>query len=263
MAAFNPTTASITSDVSFGLGLLASFGPKVDVVGIYATPGSSTSSGSGSSTSSGSGSSGKNILATLSNNTLVSSLLGKGSTTAGFGQMFANARPLKATVRETSKVMEHPVETGSMFSDFHIINPIEIDLPLLVVNKSAGGIASLFGAGSNSNYATTYAQIRQAFINATPLTIKTRTGSYQNMIISDMPHEEEPEMFNAIVILLRLRQVLLFKAGSTNLQNSYQPLNPNNSNTLASGLQQVAAIGTKLLTTGLSVMSYSALAKRL
>ena len=79
---------------------------------------------------------------------------------------------MKATVRETSKVMEHPVETGIMLSDHHIINPVEIDIPLIVTSSSTGLLGALLG-NLATNYAATYAQIRQAFYNATPLTVKT------------------------------------------------------------------------------------------
>src|ERR1700710_65297 len=69
-------------------------------------------------------------------------------------QVYVQARPLKASVRETSKIMDHPVETGVVLSDHHIINPVEIDLPLII---------------SSQYYAQTFSQIRQAFVNATAL----------------------------------------------------------------------------------------------
>lgn len=231
------TLAALTSDLSFGLGLLASSGAKVDVVGIY----SAVAAGPQAPAPSGLAS----LLSSLGNNSVINSVLGKSSTTPGFGQQFVNARPMRATVRETSKVMEHPVETGSMIADHHIINPVEIDLPLIVQSQY---------------YAVTYAQIRQNFINATLLTVKTRTGSYQNMIIADMPHEEDAEMYSAISIGLHLKQVLLYTPGATTLQSGYSPALAVNSNTVQSGLQQAVALTTKLGTTALSAASYLAVA---
>ena len=238
----NFTPASVVADITYGLGLLSSFGNKVDIVGIYSNGGGSTS-GAPLNIPSTAG-----LAASFGNSSIINSILGLSSTTAAFGQMFVNARPLKATVRETSKVMEHPVETGSIISDHHIINPVEIDIPVIVTAQ---------------NYASTYTQIRQAFINATLLSVKTRTGTYQNMIIAEMPHEEESEMYNAIVIALRLRQVLIFTPGASNLQSGYQPLNAANNNTISSGLQAGVTLSGKLLTTATSIGSYAALARRL
>lgn len=219
---------ALESDLSFGLGLLSSFGQKVDVVGIYAngSAGGATSSGLSSS--------------------VFNSLIGATGVTAAFGQMFADARPLKATVRETSKVMEHPAETGVMLGDHHVINPVEIDIPLVVK-------APL--------YAATYTQIRQAFVAATLLSVKTRVGTYPNMIVADMPHEEDADMYDAITIGLHLKQVQYVTQDGSPAQ-SFQPLAPADSNTIASGLQSAGTLGTQLLSAAGSVSSYAAVLKK-
>lgn len=222
------TLSSIESDVVYGLGLLSSFGVKVDVVGIY----------SGSDTT--------NTPSAVASSGIFNSIINAIIPNTSFGQLFANARPLKATVRETSKVMEHPVETGVMLADHHIINPVEIELPLWIQAQ---------------NYAGTYIQIRQAFINATPLTVKTRTGVYNSMIIVDMPHDEDPDIFDAIILTLRLRQVIIVVPGTTTVQSNYQPLSPLNSNTIASGLQAAIAPASQLLSAASGVASYANLAK--
>jgi len=230
------TPASLISNVSLGLGLLASLGPNVDVVGIY-----SNGAGQGGAASS-TGLSGLSV-------SILNSILGTTNTTASIGQLFVNARPLKATVRETSKIMEHPVETGAVLADHHIINPVEIDLPLLVTSEF---------------YAATYSQIRQNFINATPLAIKTRVGVFSDMVIADMPHEEDPDMFDAITIALHLKQSIFVvpgngtQVGGTVL--NYQPLDATNSNTVDAGLQQGATLGTQLLASASGISTYAALA---
>ena len=244
------TTNAIISDISYGIGLLSSFGQQVDVVGIYANNGASNATVPGGG-----------LFGTGISSSIISSIVGQPLSAAqpGVGQLFQNARPMKATVRETSKVMEHPVETGIMLSDHHIINPVEIDIPLIVTSSSTGLLGALLG-NLATNYAATYAQIRQAFYNATPLTVKTRTGAYSNMIIADMPHEEDPEMFDIITIALHLRQVL-YAASLTNSPPAFQPLNSINGNTTPSGLQQGTAVAGQLLTAGTAVASYANLGK--
>lgn len=226
------TFAALAADVNFGLGFLNSFGQRVDVVGIYANGPSNPSS---------------LVPAPPLASGLINSIIGNTGQQPPFGQMFADARPMKALIRETSKVMDHPVETGAILSDHHIINPVEIDLPLIVGSQS---------------YAATYNQIRQAFINATPLSIKTRVGVYSDMIIADMPHEEDADMFDVITIALRLKQVIFVVPGGGTLVN-FQPADPVNLSTIASGLQSATALGSQLLTAATSVASYAALARRL
>lgn len=224
----NFTPSGFVADAVYGLGLLSSFGQQVDVVGIYANGANNIGSPTGGPSS-----------------TILNSITGTTEGNAAFGQLFVNARPLKATVRETSRVMNHPVESGVILSDHHIINEVEIELPLIVTAQF---------------YAATFSQIRQAFINATPLSVKTRVGVYSNMIIADMPHEEDAEMYDAITLALRLRQVIYILPGSNQTAQNFQPADPLNSNTVASGLQQAAALGTRLLTSAGSVASYVNLA---
>src|SRR4051812_11635107 len=80
----------------------------------------------------------------------------------GFNQVFADARPLKALLRETSKIMEHPAETGVTLADHHIINPVEIEIPLIITSDA---------------YTATYQQIKTAFLAPALLTVKTPVNS--------------------------------------------------------------------------------------
>ena len=51
---------------------------------------------------------------------------------ANFNQVFRLARPVKAQIHETSKPMEHPVETGIIITDHRIILPVEIEFSLIL-----------------------------------------------------------------------------------------------------------------------------------
>lgn len=155
-----------------------------------------------------------------------------------FQQLFSDARPVRASIRETSKVMDHPVETGVTLSDHHVINPKEIELSMIL---------------SSEFYSSTYQQLRGAFLNATLLSIQTKAGVYPNMIIQAIPHEEDPDMFTAIPIALKLREVIFIAPSAiTQIQNNvtvasspstaatptnYAPADPVNNNTVSRGLQ--------------------------
>lgn len=109
-----------------------------------------------------------------------------------FNAVFTDARPIKAKVNESSKVMEHPVETGSTITDNTIILPVDIELSLMLPSIV---------------YTNVYEQIKSLFKNRTLLTVATRTAQYSNMIISDMPHDEDPELFDVIALALKLKEV--------------------------------------------------------
>jgi hypothetical protein len=135
-----------------------------------------------------------------------------------FNQLFKRARAIKAVVKETAKVMEHPVETGAIITDHRIILPIEIELSFIL---------------QSSDYLNIYQSIKQYYLNSTLLTIQTRTGTYQNQLISSMPHEESPEQYDAIALALNLKQVQFVTP-----QYSIKPKTPRDSTTTDRGTLQ-------------------------
>jgi hypothetical protein len=232
--------STIESDISLGLGLLSSLGSKVDVVGIY---------------SNGAGQGGASLASGITglSSSILNSILGIPNAVASIGQVFVNARPLTASIRPSSKFMEHPGETGISLADHHVINPLEIYMPMSI---------------NSEFYSETYTQIYQAFVNATPFSIKTRVGVFSDMVIVDPPHEETPDKYDAIILTLHFKQVIYAVEGvnpSTGVAGgvltNYQPLAADNSNTLASGLQQAAGLGTQLLAGAASISKYASVLK--
>lgn len=138
--------------------------------------------------------------------------------TQDYQQVFQQARAIKAVVKEQAKVMEHPVETGAIISDHRVILPVEIDLSLIL---------------ASDDYQSVYKSIRQYYFNATLLVVQTRSGIYENQLISALPHEEDPNMFNALAIALSLKQVQFATA-----QYGVVPRHPSNTTTVNRGAQQ-------------------------
>lgn len=108
-----------------------------------------------------------------------------------FEQVFPKARPMKIGVRQSIKAMEHPLENGEITTDYRVLNPIEIDLPV----KTQG----LY-------YRGVYHEIEQLYKNSTLLTVQTRTKNYRNMVITEMPHEQLPAEYDVISMNLRFKQ---------------------------------------------------------
>lgn len=140
-------------------------------------------------------------------------------------QVFKNARPLKASVRPGKKIMQYPVETGVTLSDHQVILQKVIDLSLVIPAEF---------------YGSTYQQIVAASVNATLLSVQTRAGVFPNMIIDSYPHEEDPSMYDAITMNLRLIEVLYVAPASIAQPNApagYSPEDPANTDTARRGQQ--------------------------
>lgn len=110
-------------------------------------------------------------------------------------QVFQKARPLNASVNEGGDVMQHPLEDGSQIVDHLVQRLTEISYPVVI-----GG-----------DYKTTLAEIRQIYKAGTLLIVQTRTGSYENMVLFDIPHEETAEGYDMISCVLKFREARFIK----------------------------------------------------
>jgi hypothetical protein len=142
-----------------------------------------------------------------------------------YNQLFKQAESIKVVVKENSKLMEHPIETGAIITDHRIIMPIEIDMSLIL---------------SSSDYTDVYKSIRQYYYNATLLIVQTRATIYKNQLIEAIPHEEDPNMYDALTIALSLKQVLSVAA-----KYAPAPKYPSNTNTQNRGTQQGTVASTQ------------------
>jgi hypothetical protein len=115
----------------------------------------------------------------------------------GFSQVFRDARPMSASVREEAKLMEHPLESGAVATDHMVIQPVEIELLMTL---------------TPATYRDTFQEIKNLFREAKILTVQTKADTYQNLIIEALPHDEEPEVFDTIDLALKLKEVLVVTA---------------------------------------------------
>lgn len=161
-----------------------------------------------------------------------------------FNQLFPNARPLQDQVRENSRIMDHPLESGQLISDYKIILPVEIELPVII---------------TSAYYLGTYQQIKAAYLSSELLSVQTRANTYPNMIISEMPHQEDPERYDAITMLLKFRQVQLVQPSvtGTSANPSYAPSNPTQAPTQNAGQQGGTNIAGVATSNGVQSLPYS------
>lgn len=143
--------------------------------------------------------------------------------------VFPRAKAIKATVKEMSKAMEHPVENGTIITDHRVLLPVEIELAMFL---------------QAPDYADVYKTIRQYYLNATLLTVQTRSAVYTNQFIVSMPHEETTDQYDTLSIALSLKQVQFVAP-----QFGVNPKNKKNSTLLPRGTQQGTPATTDQRTT--------------
>lgn len=106
-----------------------------------------------------------------------------------YEQLFSDSQPMRISVRKTKRITKYEVEDGTVRSDHSVDDQIEIAMDLIVEEEYARDV---------------YEQISQAVADDRLLIVQTKVASYSSMLISEMPHDETPELGGAIAMPLRL-----------------------------------------------------------
>lgn len=137
--------------------------------------------------------------------------------------LFVGAHIMRVTVRETSKLTSWPVEDGTQRTDHRVIDPVEIDLPLLLTDETRN----------------LYEQLRQAYLDGADLVVQTKVASHANMMIYEMPRDETPEQGDSIPLAIKLREIIVITPEFGTLPER-KVANKSQSSTVKKGNQQTS-----------------------
>ena len=153
-----------------------------------------------------------------------------------FEVAYPSARPMQATVSETGRLMSHPLEDGSVITDHRIIFPTVITLSIIIDPRlfTFRPIAQEFGFGVT--YRETYQAIFNDFEASTQFQIQTKSRTYDNMYLQNIPHEEDPRQFDTITMILEFSEAKFSTVVIQALSND-QVADPPDSSTLEKGAQ--------------------------
>ena len=118
---------------------------------------------------------------------------------------YGNARPIKAIVSESSRFMSHPIENGEVITDHRIILPTTISIAVI--------LRPLF-------YRRTYNLIRNDFNNAQQFDIRTKTRTYRDMYLREIPHEEDISKFDTVTMVLEFVEAQFFNVVESDIELS-------------------------------------------
>lgn len=138
-----------------------------------------------------------------------------------FRQVMVGADVMRVGVQETSQLPSFANERGESITDHRVFDPVEISIPMLM-------------SASNRNL---FAELRQLWVDMVPLIVQTKMASYDQMLILEVPHEEDST--SAIPVSLRLRRVTIYTPEYGTLPPR-KVANKAQSDTVKSGSKQTA-----------------------
>lgn len=147
-------------------------------------------------------------------------------------QVLTNAHLMRAKIDENVTFYKHPLENGRSIVDHRIIQPVTLDIQLILTDKVSIVGALLNGGDIATRAKDVYGDARALWIAGTLLAIQTRTNTYPNQIIQAMPHEESPQMFDGVTINFRTSEIQFETANVT-----FSPREASDSDTIGRGKQ--------------------------
>lgn len=149
-------------------------------------------------------------------------------------QILDKANLMRASINRRATYFKHPLENGRKIVDHRIIEPVEIELKIILVDKPS--ILELIDKSFGALLADTYDLINTFFEDGTVLSIQTRTTTYRNQIIESMPHEETSEMFDGVTLSFNTSELL------TETQVTFDAADAGRTDTVPRGQQNPQAI---------------------
>ena len=117
----------------------------------------------------------------------------KGTEEVLTGNILFNVAIIKANVNVRSDMPEHPIESGAKIVDHKIMLPTEIDVDI---------------AMPAYYYASVYRELKKLYEDSEKLSIKTKMSWYYNMVLQNMPHEENAEHIDRVIFTLHFKEVV-------------------------------------------------------
>lgn len=102
---------------------------------------------------------------------------------------------MSLSISEASKATRYAVEDGTNRNDHVIKKPVEISISMLLV----GEVAQLFQL------------LKQTYLERKLVTVQTKTDVYANMLVEEIPHEQDAGMTDGVTVTVKLVEWLEVK----------------------------------------------------
>lgn len=133
-----------------------------------------------------------------------------------------NSVVMYAEVKESSRVMEHPLENGSVVADHQVQMPVEIRLQIVMPYYLYDDIVE---------------DLRRLKQNGTLVSVHCRGGVYTDMVFVDIPHNERAENVSRLSFDCTLRQAMQVQ-GQTSQLTEKDVVHISDASTVKGGLKQ-------------------------
>lgn len=137
-----------------------------------------------------------------------------------------NTAYMNATIIQNSKLMEHPVEDGTVCADYKVKMPTEISIQIVLPAQMYEDIIN---------------EIQEYKDKGQMIYVETKYGGFKNMQIVNIPIQLKPDNISRLTLEIKFKQVLVPKE-----KDYISPKDEEDTNTISSGTKALISAGTIL-----------------
>ena len=112
-------------------------------------------------------------------------------------ELLTSASIVSCSVNDTSKVMEHPIESGAVVADYKVFNPVTATLNVSL---------------SQTEFSGEFAEVYSAYKNCEFLTLQTKTNVYSNLQVLSLQHDANVQNINRPQLVIQLKEAIVVEA---------------------------------------------------
>lgn len=123
-----------------------------------------------------------------------------------------------------AQITEHPVETGASIVDHAYIKPAELSMNIMVSDVHASFIEGQF-SGSLARHVNAWNLLKQIQADRIPVSVLTKLGLYDNMLIQRITATDTYETYNALNADVTLREIPIARVRTLKISSTPQTTN--------------------------------------
>lgn len=120
-----------------------------------------------------------------------------------------------------TEITEHPVETGAAVVDHSYIKPKKLTMEIVVSDAHQSFIPGQF-TGKTPRHVGAWNLLKQLQADRIPLSVYTKLGSYDNMLIKKISTTDDKDSYNALFATVELQEIPVVRVRTVRISSAPQ-----------------------------------------
>lgn len=120
-----------------------------------------------------------------------------------------------------TEITEHPVETGAAIVDHAYVKPATLEMEIMMSDAHQSFVPNQF-VGKYPRHVEAWNLLKQLQADRIPLSVFTKLGQYDNMLIKKISAEDDSDTFNSLKATVTLQEIPMARVKTVKISSEPQ-----------------------------------------